>query len=508
MEYLLTHSIKNAADSRPDHTAFRHNSNSLDYQTFCQQTARIAYCLRGVGIRKGDRVGIMMYRCLESALSIYGIFQAGAAYVPIDPYAPTDRIAAMVQNCSIKVIITTPKLAKKIDELSQIVAIEHVLGLNDNLATFSWDEMLNAIELQEDIKILADDLAYIIYTSGTTGTPKGIMHSHYSGLNYARLSADLYSVGHNDVIANHCALHYDISTFGYFTGPLAGATTEILSDAHTMLPASMTQLVQDQEVTIWYSVPLAIIQMVRSGCLESRNFEKLRWVLFGGESMSIQHLKNFARHCPNASFSNVYGPAEVNQCTYFNMSASEIPDIEIPLGRIWDNTDYLILSDDWNNKGELAVRSATMMLGYWGNPNLTESKMHTVTLPAGTRKYYKTGDLVSEDDNGILHFHGRIDRQTKIRGQRIELEEVELAIQQHPDVDECAVMIIQESEENILLAAIIPKEKNMEVGELTSFLKKKLPLHGIPKSLVNVTDLPRTAAGKLDYEKLSKVLFA
>jgi non-ribosomal peptide synthetase component F len=159
---------------------------------------------------------------LHSAVAIYGIMKAGAAYVPLDPSAPAARLAFVIQDCGIKVLLTQPN---KLDVIRQLdekrIGLECVIGLPEDstltVRTFGWEEVINRVEMPApDVTLMEDDLAYIMYTSGSTGTPKGIMHSHASGLSYARLSADLYGVQHTDRLSNHSPLHFDMSTFDYF----------------------------------------------------------------------------------------------------------------------------------------------------------------------------------------------------------------------------------------------------------------------------------------------------
>ena len=183
------------------------------------------------------------------------------------------------------------------------------------------------------VKILESDLAYIMYTSGSTGAPKGIMHTHHSGLSYAKLSTQVYDVKPSDRIANHAPLHFDISTFGYFSGPLASATTVIIPDAYTKLPASLSTLMEQEKISIWYSVPLALVQLLHNGVLEARDLSSLRWVLYGGENFMPKYIRSLMALWSNATFSNVYGPAEVNQCTFYHLNMPPESDGPIPIGK-------------------------------------------------------------------------------------------------------------------------------------------------------------------------------
>ncbi|MEL6803319.1 MAG: AMP-binding protein, partial [Bacteroidota bacterium] len=372
--YHLGQLVEASAERTPHQTAFKFGQQSLSYRQMNNQTNAFAGLLYSWGIQKGDRIGILLPRSLHTAVAVHGTLKAGAAFVPLDPSAPVERISAICKNCGIRVLVSNLRLGKKL--LGHLQSDHHIIGLIglelENWPHFSirWED-LPTVDIQKpDINILADDLAYIMYTSGSTGQPKGIMHTHYSGLAYAKLSAELYGVTSQDVVGNHCALHYDISTFGYFTSPLAGATTVIVSDAHTKFPVSLVQMVSEEQISIWYSVPLALIQMLKTGKLPDLDFTGLRWVLFGGEVFPNHLLAELMHLWPKARFSNVYGPAEVNQCTYYHLD-SPPPDGEpIPLGKTWPNTEMLILDSEDKpvtdgEIGLLLIRSATMMRGYW-----------------------------------------------------------------------------------------------------------------------------------------------
>ncbi len=348
--YTLPHLILNAAHRFPDKDAFRFNSSSFTYEELALRMDQLAYILRDFGVTKGDKVGVYLPRSLESSLAIYGIMQAGAAYVPLDPGAPESRIRYLIQDCGIRVLITHPSQKRKIQQLcSEACGLTHVIGLPQALAplpAISWEEIKNAPEGPPSYRVQEHDLAYIMYTSGSTGKPKGIMHTHHSGMSYAKLSADLYDLRPEDRLGTHSPLHFDISTMGYFTSPLAAATSVIISDAHTKLPASLSSLMEKERLTLWYSVPLALIQLLTRGVIEERDLSSLRWVLFGGEPFPPKHLRKLMESWPNATFCNVYGPAEVNQCTYYHLSTPPESDNPIPLGNIWDNTEGLILGNE------------------------------------------------------------------------------------------------------------------------------------------------------------------
>ncbi len=507
MHKILPHNIEYSALKYPKKIAYKYLNKSVSYAELDKKTNQLANFLIQQGVIKGDRIGIYLDRCIENAIAIYGILKAGAAFVPLNPFAPLDRTIALVKDCSIQFVITkdTPiGQLKKIGKLKN--TLKGIIGYKDTsfkVNNYSWEEVYSFSNKKDDIKILESDLAYIMYTSGTTGQPKGIMHSHKSGLDYAKFSAELYNMQSNDSIVNHSPLYYDISTFGYFTASLVGATTVIASEAEVKMPVSLSQLIERETITIWYSVPLALIQMINTGLLEKRNLKSLRWVLFGGEVFPINYLNQLIALVPNASYSNVYGPAETNQCAYFNFSHTIYNDA-LPLGNLWYNNEALIIDDDGkkvpNGKiGELLIYSSTMMMGYWNQPELTKRAFYTQNSDNGKPKvFYRTGDLVKINEDKHLLFYGRKDRQIKLRGYRIELGEIESIMQNIESINEVAVI---KSKNNDLIALVAKKSENTE-KIIKQVLSKHLPKYAIPEKIIFVDSIPRTEAGKVDYEYL------
>ncbi|MBL4709769.1 MAG: amino acid adenylation domain-containing protein [Flavobacteriales bacterium] len=516
MNYLLTHSITESAKRFPERQAFVFMNRSLSYKELEQQSNQLANLLIDLGVKKGDRVGIYMNRSLESSIAVYGIMKAGAAYVPLDPDAPIKRTQFLIEDCEIEVLITNSIKKRQVKEIIDAkTQLKSCIGFKDGLTinTIPWEEVLQQSEETPSISILGNDLAYIMYTSGSTGLPKGIMHSHNSGLAYAKLSADLYELTEEDRIGNHAPLHFDISTFGYFTGPFVGATTVIIPDPHTKMPASLAQLIEKEQLSIWYSVPLALVQLLQSKSIEKADMSALRWVLYGGEVFPTKHLNALMQIWPSCQFSNVYGPAEVNQCTYYTVQEPPKEDEMIPLGKVWGNTEKLILNQDdglakRGEVGELLIRSATMMKGYWNQSELTKKSLYTLRINSTYKKvFYRTGDLVKLDENNDLLFLGRKDRQIKIRGYRVELDEVVGVLSINTAVHEAAVFAITKEGTVHIAAVIILKEEGLiTVEELRDHLNQNLPKYAVPETILIGKQLPRTSNGKINHLELEKTL--
>ena len=376
MGFLLHHSIDDSAERDPTHEAYRFEGTGLTYEQLVRQANQLANVLIDEGVRPGDRVGIFMHKGLELPVALYGILKAGAAYVPIDPATPTDRIEFIARDCGLRHLMTGASRARQTAELvDRGVGIQSVIGAagagtSSGCRFIQWQEIGTADARTPRARVTEQDLAYIMYTSGSTGAPKGLMHTHGSGLSYARLSARTYDVGPDDRLGNHSPLHFDMSTFEYLTGPLCGAVGVIISEETTMFPVSVAELIERERLTFWYSVPLALVQLITSGEIDRRDARSLRWVLFGGEPFPPKYLWTLMDRWPNARFSNVYGPAETNQCTYYHVPAQDKGSTDpIPIGKVWDNAEGLIVDSDdavvpTGTPGELLIRAPTMMMGY------------------------------------------------------------------------------------------------------------------------------------------------
>ena len=517
MTYNLAQLIEQAALRFQNKEAFKCLDDSLGYVELDKKANLLASSLIEGGLRKGDRVGIYMNRCLDSAVAVYGVLKTGGAFVAIDPFLPISRTLAIMNDCGIEHLITTPSQSNKIKSIAKAAPfLKSITGISKDLESraISWEAIFSrALTGYHPPEILEQDLASILYTSGSTGTPKGIMHTHGSLLNLAKLEANLHDSNHEDVIGNFAPLHFDQSLFGYFSGPLVGAKTVIFPDSYVKLPASLAKLVAKEKITLWFSVPLILRQMLTHGQIDKYDFSALRWVRFGGEVFPVQQLKQLMQKWPHVKFINSYGPSELARCTYYILKELPKTDDPIPLGTVWGNTEYKIL--DKNNQevkkgesGELVVRTATLMAGYWNNKKLTEKSFFRIPIASGyDHVYYRTGDLIQENDKKELLFLGRIDRQIKLRGFRIELDEIENTLLKNDLVEEAAVIVVEKKESRELEAVVrLKKGSNIKINDLKVLCKTILPSYAVPQTITILDNFPRTGTGKIDRPEIIKML--
>jgi amino acid adenylation domain-containing protein len=483
------------ADRRPDAEALTDGDERLTWRGYRDAADRLADTLAARGVRPGDRVGVHLPKSSRSFVAVHAILRADGVVVPIDPFAPPAYAAEVLRDAGVEVLVsgaTGARLDAMLDDTSVRDVVDPTATHDDPARSRS------NVSVRSNMSVRSGDPAYIMYTSGSTGTPKGIVHTHASALAYARLAVSTYSLASDDRLANIAPLHFDQSTFELYAGPLAGALVLVVPDHLTRFPASLSDIVARERITVWYSVPYAITQLAARGVLDERDMSHLRWVLFGGESFPPLELAAVMRRLPGARFSNVYGPAEVNQCTYHHVDEPPDDDDPIPIGIPWEGTSVLVVDQDdrpidGGEPGELLVSTDTMMDRYWGRPDLTDA---AIQIRAGDRRrWYRTGDVVRRRADGLLVFVGRLDHQVKVRGHRIELEAVELVIADEPTVDACAVVV---DGDDRLVALVAPPLTDAAHEALTARLRARLPRYAVPAEILEVDSLPRGGTGKID----------
>lgn len=510
--YLLSQLVTDAAERDPEAPAVCSTDGALSYAELAERTERLAATLQHAGVRPGDRVGLFLHKSVAAVVAVHGILRCGAAYVPIDPFAPAGAVATIVGDCGIEVIVADDRSAAVLDAVAATgCGLRLVVGPTRPLATLTvlGPDAVAASGPLRPVRVLSQDLAYVMYTSGSTGRPKGLMHTHRSGLAYATRAVDVYSVSPQDRLANSAPFHFDISTFELFAGPLAGAMSLIIAEPYLKMPASLSSLVAEQRCTFWYSVPFLLAELLHRGALDQRDLSAMRWVLFGGEVADPDVIAKLMAHMPNARFSNSYGPAEVNQCTYHHLAGPPPSGVTIPIGVAWADAEVAVVDDAHEPVaagavGELLVRTATMMDGYWNRPDLNERAFVARDAPGGRQqRWYATGDLVQERPDGELEFLGRRDHQIKVRGNRIELESVEALLATIEGIEHAVAGVAQIAGTTTLVAGVaVAPEVDIDLDAALREVAAQLPPYAVPHRLIVLTDLPLTGSGKLDRRRV------
>jgi amino acid adenylation domain-containing protein len=509
MPSLLPEAVDRAAYRDASHPAIRFAGETLTYGALAERSDRLAYVLKERGVRRGDRVGIYVPKGFEGAVAIYGIMKAGAAYVPLDPGAPPARAATIAADCGITHVVSSARATAGVQALLvERPEITTVVGMAAEAlpadVAIPWEAVETMPLLRGHGGIGESDLAYVLYTSGSTGTPKGVVHTHRSAAAFAHRAAEAYGLHAGDRVTNHAPLHFDLSTLDYFATSMVGATTVVVPEGHTKLPASLARLLEGERVTVLYAVPLALAHLLLHGALEQRDLSCLRWVLFGGEPFPPKHLRALMTALPTARFANVYGPTEVNGVTTCILPpALDGSDAPIPIGRPYPGIELVVVDElgrpvETGTNGELWVRSPTMMDGYWGMPDLEARAFATVAANPG--RYYRTGDIVHADASGVFHFIGRRDRQVKTRGYRVELDEVEAVLCTHPAIVSVASFGVPDGNGSTVIevAVVLENGSALTTHDILAHGRRVLPAYALPERVEIVAALPRTTSGKID----------
>lgn len=486
----------------------------MSYRTLDQRSNQLAHALIANGAKPQDRVGIYMYKCLDLGTAIYGVLKAGCVFVPLDPFLPPDRLSFIVDDCNIRHMVSTDDFSQTLSELSTRHTLNYY-GI-DSLALsscVSWASLSQqAIEAPE-LPIIDLDLGYIMYTSGSTGVPKGMMHTHHGSISYARWGAQHTQLRSNDRVASHAPLHFDLSIFDFFSTVQSGATVVLVPEAVTRFPASWTKLIESEAISVVFTVPYTLITMLEQGAMAKRDLNSLRWILYGGEPFPPGKLRQLMLALPKVRITNVYGPAEAPSCTCHDVAMPEEGDNEpIPIGIVSRNSEDLIIDDqeadcEDGTPGELCIRSSTLTCGYWNRADL-DAKSFLIKSNFGhfPKVYFRTGDRVVRHSDGLLRFLGRVDRMVKIRGQRVELDEVESVLASHPAVLEAAAFVVPHHFDNwqIVAAVTIKTDASAEVAELLRHARSKLSSYAVPQHVEIPEQLPHNSSGKIDRKQLAK----
>ncbi len=520
--------IDRVATSAPDRPAVVLGTDEMSYGELAAATDRLARTLANLGVSRGDRVGLYVHKSFTTVIGAYGIMKAGAAFVPIDPQIPVERLSMIIDDCDIRVLVTEPRKLATLDALSTLESQEEGGSVPTRIDTVISDsdgadhafDLIEWSAIEPDgaefgcpvVGADPDDLAYIMYTSGSTGVPKGMMHSHRSSLGFGRWGVEHCDLAPADRVASHGPLHFDISIFDLFSTGIAGATVVLVPEPVTKFPASFSKLLEEQAVSALFTVPFAFIQLTSSGALGERDLTALRWVLFGGEPFPARHLRSLMQAVPHAEFSNVYGPAEAPACVTHTVVEPPSADDVVPIGRPSPRTDVLVVDPGTESPvavgevGELLVASPSITLGYWNRPE--RNAVSYLTDDAG-RLYFRTGDLVSQRDDGIFDFLGRGDRMVKTRGFRVELDEVEAAIGSHPSVAEAAAFTSRDDDGVVLVhAAFTSDDAGLDETSVTAHAATRLPNYAMPVSLTRHDRFPRTTSDKIDRTALAEAFVA
>lgn len=483
MARCLQDLLSEAARAFPDRPCVEVNDECATYRDVDRLANWWAALLLDRGVRPGDRVALWLDKGVHVIAIMQAALRVGAVYVPIDPRNPALR-------------------ASKIVELSRPTI---VVASRERLAEFEPSMLFGATPLTPPSGRPAadppfapadsapDDPAYILFTSGSTGIPKGVCISHRNALAFVNWAVATLGLGPEDRLANHAPLHFDLSVLDLYGAFQVGASVHLIPEMMSYVPRSLVDFVVSKRITCLYIVPSILVLMMDDGnLLETAPLPNL---VFAGEPFSIVHLRRLRAAWPTTRLFNFYGPTETNVCAAYEVEALDPRRSDpVPIGGPASGDEIWAVRDDGRiaqvgDRGELLVRGPTVMLGYWGE-DLRPDRVHP------------TGDIVEVLPSGEFQYIGRRDHMVKVRGQRVELAEIETCLLQHPSIRRCCVIVAGSGTDARLHAFVVPSTTRPSLLEIRRHCSERLPpAWGIDK-VHTVAELPWTANGKVDRRLL------
>lgn len=495
IEQLCIHElIEQKALSSPNQIAVRSDEDELTYEALNEKSDALARYLQNQPENANQVVGVGMSRSANMIVALLGILKSGAAYLPLDPAFPQDRLQHMRNDTKARIILT--------DEVSE-PALKEALGGEVNLLKLDsqWDEIV-AVGAGHTLSKSVDQnaLAYIIYTSGSTGTPKGVMVTHKNVVNHNIAAIDIYGISETDRVMQFSTINFDIFVEEVFPTLMSGATLVMLDQQQYLNISYIKDRLQKQEVSV-VNWPTAFWHSLSDEDFSDSN---LRMVIIGGEKTEMTYFNNWQRHNSHITVMNTYGPTETTVISLYH-KIEPLQNRSIPVGKPIYNTSVYVMSRSLKVlgvgvPGELCIAGAGVSNGYLNNEALTKTKFVKAGA-IGDKLIYRTGDLVRWLPDGSIEFLGRIDEQVKVRGFRVEPGEVENVLVEHPSI-ESGVVIAREFKIGKQLVAFYKSSEQLQENDLKKFLLKRLPEYMIPVLFVQLDVIPMTPGGKVNRRLL------
>jgi amino acid adenylation domain-containing protein len=499
---VLHQLFETQVDRTPEAIALVYKDVQLTYRELDNCANQLGRYLRSQGIGPESLVGVFMERSVEMVVGLYGILKAGGAYVPLDPEYPKDRLAFMIEDTQIPVILTQKHLLYSLpNNNSQFLCLDT-----------DWDIISENKADRLENETTEANLAYVIFTSGSTGKPKGVMNEHRGICNRLYWMQDAYQLNANDHVLQKTPFSFDVSVWEFFWPLLFGARLVIAPPRAHRDTTELVKLIVDYQITTLHFVP-SMMQIF----LEDTEVEKcqsLKRVICSGEALSYDLQRRFFERI-DAELHNLYGPTEAAvDVTYWECQRGSDLNI-VPIGRPIANTQIYILDDKMQpvpvgTAGELHIGGIQVARGYINRPELTAEKFiaDPFSQEPGAR-LYKTGDLARYLKDGSIEYLGRIDFQIKIRGLRVELGEIETRMDEFDGINQCVVVLSEASPGDQHLVAYYVNQAGQEVDltKLRDYLYSCLPDYMVPQHYMKLDEIPLSPNGKTDRKALPRPKF-
>ena len=495
-EKTVTALFEEQSARTPENIAVQYEETCLTYKELNQKASRLAVRLQKLGVRRNDFVAFVAERSLEMAVGIYGILKANGAYLPMDPAYPDNRFSYIISDSKAKALVVYVRESELLSRLSEI-AEQAGIPLVD-LAEEICEEEIEIVESNQPV-----DYIYCIYTSGTTGRPKGVKLMHYNVVRLLFNDRFQFQFTEKDVWTMFHNFNFDFSVWEFFGATLYGGKLVILSYEDIRDSNAVLEILEKEKVTVFNQVPTSWYQLMESD--HKQVVLSLRYLIFGGEALKPEKLREWYLAHSNIKIINMYGITETTvHVTYKEITMSEIEEARsiigspIPTLKIYIMNGKILCGIDV--PGEICVTGSGVASGYMNLPELTEQKF--VDNPFGEGKMYRSGDLARWLPDGNLEYLGRIDEQVKIRGFRIELSEIEAVLRKVEPIRDAVALVKRDNVGDKYIQAYFVSDKKIEIREVKSAIQSYLPDYMIPSRFLQVDEMPMTVNGKLDKKSL------
>ncbi|WP_370422149.1 non-ribosomal peptide synthase/polyketide synthase [Streptomyces sp. QH1-20] len=476
----------------PDATAVVFEDESLSYAELDARANRLAHELVARGVASGDFVAVAAPRSLELMVALYAVVKAGAAYVPVDPDYPAERIGWILEDAKPALVLTTTAVADRLPEGDVPVL------LLDTPAGVAAEHPATAPE-----RVVPENAAaYVIFTSGSTGRPKGVVVGHEGIHNRLEWMQDAYGLDASDRVLQKTPSGFDVSVWEFFWALRTGATLVLARPEGHKDPAYMARLIQDENITTVHFVPSMLQAFLADPA--AGHCTGLRRVICSGEALPADAVQRFHQLLPGVELHNLYGPTEASVDVTAHTCAPDAASASVPIGRpIWNTRTYVLDAAlrpaPVGVPGELYLAGIQLAHGYTGRPGLTAERFTADPYSTTGERMYRTGDIARWTADGVLEYQGRADDQVKLRGFRIELGEIEHTLTSHDTVAQATVIV----RDGRLVAYVVPTDDSgLDTDTLRAHVAGVLPEYMVPSAFVTLTELPLTANGKLDRKAL------
>ncbi len=507
----------------PAQVAVSDGTVRLDYARVDAESNRLAHALADAGIGANDFVAVLMPRRPEAIIAFLGVLKSGGAYVPIDPTYPAERILGIIADAGAKAIVTVGEVlangqltAERLSSVLRILLLDDAAGIVPSglqvVQRRAW--ALNSDEALP-VRCRPTDLAYVIYTSGSTGKPKGVMIRHRSAVNTIYGINELFEVGEADKILCFSSFCFDLSVYDLFGSLAAGATMVLASEAQIREPDQLFDLMAQEGVTVWNSVPTGMNQLLGTLLLRPQvpSLASLRLVMLSGEFIPLGLPRDIDKVFPNARSTSLGGATEGSIWSiHYPFDEIDPSWKSIPYGYPLPNQGYYVLNEAMQHclvdqVGMLYITGEGVAAGYFNDEaKTTHAFRRDPFSPDAEAIIYRTGDLGRMRGEGFIEILGRADLQVKVRGYRIELGEIENQLSLMPGLQEATAVVVSEGGHNRLVAFYVVESDALDGEKIKAHLQAQLPDYMVPSQFLRVERLPVNTSGKVDRKQLVAML--